>query len=407
MFNKTPANEIFDTAESARNIVKTISSEVSYAPNILAVSYTEQHDPKTIMAELSAAFPETQIIGGSTHEGLFTEKGTFGFGKSAMGAMAFYDEDAAVGVAVERLPENAEDQDITTAVTKAVHRAQTHADRVGELPDLIWTYMTPGLEEASIAALVETFGEGTRTVGMTVADNSMTADWSMFDGCGVAGNGIGIALFYTTDAVTHHIQSGFMPTGRSGLVTKATGRNLITIDDKPARDVLEEWSGHDCVTETGQVSYELMGLSSFAHRVGETRASSGVVIEDYYLMSPVLADGGTLTLVANPIEGERVYMMSGERDSMHDRISNVTRQTLDKSLEHGTVAGGIVVMCAGYTMAMQRDSLKSMNSLIETFGDVPVLGTMGYGEQGTFTNGKCVHGNWMVSSTVFSALLHS
>ncbi|WP_420862674.1 FIST C-terminal domain-containing protein [Algirhabdus cladophorae] len=263
--------------------------------------------------------------------------------------------------------------------------------------------MTPGLEESSIAALVDVFGEGARAVGMTVADKLFTGNWSMFDGSGVAKNGIGIALFYATDAVTHYIQSGFMPQGESGVVTKAEGRNLITIDDKPARDVFLDWLGRDPIIETGQVSYELMGLASFAHRVGETRMANGAVIENYYLVAPVMADAGTLTMVANPIEGDTIYMMTGEKDSMHNRLGKVTQQTLDKSLEKGAPAGGIMVMCAGYTMALKRDSLKSMESLIKTFDGVPVLGTLGYGEQGTYTNGKCIHGNWMVSSTVFNA----
>ncbi|MEM6595031.1 MAG: FIST N-terminal domain-containing protein [Pseudomonadota bacterium] len=399
----TTANETVDTAHAVAEMVDALKQRLSEPPVILKTSYTEQHDPKIILETLRIAFPDTQILGGSTHEGLFTEKRTYGFGKPAIGVLAICDEFADVGVAVEALPPDAGKQDILTALQTALARAQDQADRRGELPDLIWTYMTPGLEEDSIAALVDTFGEGTRTVGMTVADNFMTAKWSMFDERGVTGNGIGIALFYSTEAVTHYIQSGFMPKGPSGVVTKAEGRNLITIDDKPASEVFVDWLGHDCITETGQVSYELMGLSSLAHRVGETRLPSGTVIEDYYLVAPVLSDGQTLTMVANPVVGEKIYMMTGEKESMHNRLGNVTQQTLDKSSELGPMAGGILVMCAGYTMAMQHDSLKSMESLIETFDGIPVLGTMGYGEQGTYTNGKCIHGNWMVSSTVFSA----
>ncbi|MEM7472679.1 MAG: FIST N-terminal domain-containing protein [Pseudomonadota bacterium] len=398
----TAATELEDTAKAVTQIIQVLN-EAGDAPMLIKVSYTEQHDPKVIADGLATAFPEAEIIGGSTHAGLFTESGVFGFGKPALGAFAVWDNEADIGVAMEPVTDSMDSEQTIQALTKAIDRAQEDADRVGELPDLIWIYTSPGLEETSIATIADTFGDGISVVGMSVADNGMTASWSMFDKAGVASSGIGIALFYTTEAVSHYIQSGFMPTGQTGTVTEADGRGLISIDGRPAREVFEDWCGHPCVTETGQVSYEQMGLASIAHRVGESRMNNGAVIEDYYLMSPVLSDGSDLTMVANPHQGEKIYMMRGEKGSMHNRLRKVTQQTLQTSSDLGEVSGGLVVMCAGYAMAMQKDAITSIESLIETFDGVPMLGTMGYGEQGTFPNGKCIHGNWMVSSTILSA----
>lgn len=399
----TAATEQEDTVQAVSDVAASLKSKDNERPKLIKVSYTQHHAPQTIVKEMQSVFPDVGIIGGSTHDGLFTESGIFGFGKPALGAIALYDDDADIGIAMEPLPDDAEHSGIMAGLTKALERAQDQADRMGELPDLIWVFMSPGLEEASIAGIEETFGEGTNVVGMSVADNHMTADWSMFDNACVTKSGIGLVLFYTTDAVTHCIQSGFMPTGQAGVITEAEGRRLISIDGKPARDVFEDWIGHKCVIETGQVNYEQMGLVSFAHRVGETRMSNGAVIEDYYLFAPVTSDGEDLTMVANPIKGEKAYLMRGEKGSMHNRLAKVTQQTLQTSSEIGEVAGGLVVLCAGYAMAMQKDALESIGSLVETFDGVPMLGTMGYGEQGTFPNGKCIHGNWMVSSTILNA----
>lgn len=398
----TAATELEGTAHAITQVIRDLN-EAGDAPKLIKVSYTEHHDPKVIADRLKKAFPETEIIGGSTHAGLFTESGVFGFGKPALGAFGVWDNEADIGVAMEPVADGMHADETVRALTRAIDRAQDDADRVGELPDLIWVYISPGLEETAIATIKDTFGDGVSVVGMSVADNAMTANWSMFDKAGVASSGIGIVLFYTTEAVSHYIQSGFMPAGQSGIVTEAEGRRLISIDGRPAREVFEDWCGQALVTETGQLNYEELGLKSLAHRVGEKRMSNGAVIEDYYLMSPVSSDGHDLTLVASPLEGEAVYLMHGDRDSVHNRLRTVTQKTFKKSSDFGDRAGGLMVMCAGYAFALQEDVLISIKSLIETFDGVPTLGTIAFGEQGTFPNGKCIHGNWMVSSTILSA----
>ncbi|WP_420862675.1 hypothetical protein [Algirhabdus cladophorae] len=133
----TAANEIADTRLAIEAMVHALELRLTEKPVILKASYTEHHDPNIILAGLQAAFPDTQILGGSTHEGLFTEQRTFGFGKPAIGALTICDDDTDVGVAVEALPENASNDDITAALSIALERAEMQADRLGELPDLI------------------------------------------------------------------------------------------------------------------------------------------------------------------------------------------------------------------------------------------------------------------------------
>lgn len=65
---------------AVEEVVQALRMGLTQTPVILKANYTEQNDPNIILAGLQAAFPDTQILGGSTHEGLFTEKGTFGFG---------------------------------------------------------------------------------------------------------------------------------------------------------------------------------------------------------------------------------------------------------------------------------------------------------------------------------------
>ena len=110
---------------------------------------------------------------------------------------------------------------------------------------------------------------------------------------------------------------------------------------------------------------------------------------------------GELHLFADVTEGASIVLMKSGREELIRRATQVARTSLEMVPEGTGVAGGLMVFCAGCMLALGDDIAPAAEEIRAAYGDLPFLGVFTFGEQGSFLNGERMHGNLMISSTLF------
>jgi hypothetical protein len=96
--------------------------------------------------------------------------------------------------------------------------------------------------------------------------------------------------------------------------------------------------------------------------------------------------------------------MKGSPELLCARAGRTARLALDQLQEPPEdVAGALVVFCAGCMLAIQ-DRMDSVAAEVKNaIPGIPFLGFFTFGEQGTGGPMGSVHGNLMISATLFAA----
>ena len=226
----TGATSIADTPTA---IATALAGLTVSDPAYVVVHMAAGHDPIIVCTAIQQKFgADTAIHGGTSCLGVMTGNGTQIADGNGLGVAAFEDADGDFGVGLEDLGD-----DPRAAASRATKTALAAAGRSGEAPELIWLTAAPGSEEAVLAGVEDVVGRQVRIVGGSAADNSIAGEWFVFDPGQTIQNGVVVSVLFPSTTCQSAYQSGYAPTGKSGVVTKASGRRLHEIDGRPARSV--------------------------------------------------------------------------------------------------------------------------------------------------------------------------
>ncbi len=125
-------------------------------------------------------------------------------------------------------------------------------------------------------------------------------------------------------------------------------------------------------------------------------------VTHYLLIHPEkILDDRALSTFACIEEGTRLYCMTGERTRLIERAGRVAAAaTATLAGGSGSLAGGLVVYCAGCMLAVGEQMPEVSDAVSNSFGGLPFLGCFTYGEQGAVLE-KNAHGNLMISAIAF------
>lgn len=396
----TIATELDETRRAVDALAVQLRATFSDGPDFLLVAYSESHDPAVVRAGLMAHFPDALLLGSSTCRGVMTQDGLMGFGKPVISLAAFADPESAFGTASLVV-----EGDIAAAVDRAIESAQAAANRLGEVPDMIWLHASPGAEEVIIAAIQRVLGAHVLISGGSSADEAIAGKWSQFDTDGVA-QGAALALIYADLPITHHFQSGYLPTDCAGTATRAQGRVLYEIDGQPAAQVYNDWTGGAIAAALADRGVNILQASSWhplGKSIGRIGPSPDLMVDCYCLVHPdSVGPDGALRLFANVEEGSRIVLMKSGRDELIKRATQVVRTSLEMAPKDKAVTGALMVFCAGCMLSLGDDIALAAKDIRTAYGKVPFMGIFTFGEQGSFLNGERLHGNLMISSSLFS-----
>ncbi|RXJ74340.1 hypothetical protein CS022_04625 [Veronia nyctiphanis] len=374
-------------------IVESLRKSID-EPNMLVVYYTQARDFIDLRKELTTYYPNAQIIGCSSCQGLITEVGYI-HGQT-IAVWAVEDPSGAYGSAMLEFDGSTDNIDAVSRETLV--KAISNSQRPGELPELIVLHATPGYEEVILKAIEEELGVSVPIIGGSAADDNISGKWSVFDNEQGSSDGVAIAVFYPSVRTSYAFNSGFSTVGYEATVTKAVGREVIELDNKPAADVYGDWykelTRKDIHPETIFKQSTLFPLGR------QTGTIHGI---PYFALShpSAMTDQGGIEFFSKIEVGEKVFLMSGTRQMLVTRAGRVLRSACGYKEKDVKPIGGLAIYCAGCMLLIKNQLYEVAGQMNKTMKGSPFACAFTFGEQGQFLCGELAHGNLMISAVVF------
>lgn len=367
-------------------------------PNLLLVHSSCEYDNTVVVKRLRLLAPGVPLQGGTTCLGVLTEEGFHTRDGRGIGILGIADPKGSYGVGITRYG-----SDPAAAATSALVQAIKEAGRPGELPVAVIMTVCPGNEEGTIHAIEAYLGTAIPILGGTSADNDMSGRWQQFGNDLVIGDGISIAALFSSGDVGYSFHSGYEPTNHRGKATRAAGRVLFEIDDRPAAEVYNEWT-NGLISDLLPQGGSMVPTATFTP-VGTPVGQVGGI--PYFRLSypvEVLPDR-SLQLFTEARQGTEIVLMQGTPESLSTRAGRVAAAAVDAAAFRARqVEGAMVLFCAGCMLAVQDRIHDTQKGLNDTFQGAPFLCSFTLGEQGCFIGGENRHGNLMIATLVFGPM---
>ncbi|WP_426664875.1 FIST signal transduction protein [Rhodanobacter caeni] len=394
------------TADTLAELDRAIDDS-GMAPSLVYVFYDGVHDDEAIFDYVRTRFPQAAMLGGTSCNGVMSESGLGGGG--SIGMLLIEDAEGDYGAAAVRLG-----TDPAACAEQAIHAALAAADCAGELPELIWIYQAPGQEEAVIEGLRRVVGDRCPIIGGSSADNDVRGAWRQLGPDGPMSDGLVVAVLFSSRGIGFAFQGGYEPSGHSGIVTRVgydrsgesgvatrvRGRQILTIDNEPAAEVYNRWIGGDLAEKLDAGGSILANTTMYPLGIDAGKIEG---VTYYLLIHPdKILDGRALSTFACIEEGTRLYSMRGKRERLIERAGRVAAAaTANLAGGSKSLAGGLVVYCAGCMLAVGEQMPEVSDAVSASFEGLPFLGCFTVGEQGSMLE-KNAHGNLMISAIAFA-----
>lgn len=388
----TAVTHLENTEQAIESLATAIASDRKLS-NVICY-YTQEYPPEQIHRALLHHFPTIPFIGCSSCQGLMTEHG-FHAGP-VVALMAIYDKQpCAYGTGLVELNDNIDQKQ---AAYRAIHQALIQAGRVGEIPNLILLHATPGFEEEFIDVIDDTFGTRVPIIGGSAADNHIQGQWSIITQDGWSQQGIALQLFFPSKTLSSGFSAGYSPTEFEGIITQVNGRFVNKIDGEPAACIYKEW-----IADHSGVQFENTYLFDHVTRFPIGRIAGYIKQQPYYKLShPVrIRADGSLELFSTLREGETIYLMTGSKNQLIQRATQVVRDANALNYYRSSLLGAILIYCAGAMLRLGQDMSLVHQQLLEQMQGKPFICPFTFGEQGRFIGGENGHGNLMIASVIF------
>lgn len=310
---------------------------------------------ETVMARLHAVLPSVRWVG------------TLGTGVCASGH-EYYDE-PALALLVGSFPQDAvrllppldeNDQALPPALQAWCEEqgycfALLHGDPSNQqTPDIVTT-----VEQALPAGFING--------GLTSSNSS---NYQLFDDAVISGGVSGVLFGPEVAVVTDHTQ-GCSPLGKAHDITEAQSNIAVTLDHRPALDVMKEEIGEVLAHDLQRIAgYIFVGLPIAGSDTGD------------YLVRHLMAIDTSRGMIA---VGD--YLDGHERMMFCRRDGNSAREDMQQMLQRirtrvgeRTIRGGVYVTCLGRGRQQFGEDAEELRMISDVLGDFPLVGFFANGE---------------------------
>lgn len=396
MKTASAGNTLAATNAAVEEACAALREQLAGPPDIIFAHWSTGHSGADVARLLQEYFPDCRLHGASSCQGVMTEAGLHSAAGRGLALLGLRDPRGAYGVSGRPVGDNPR-QNAGQAVLAAI----ADAGRPGEIPELVRIATTPGHEDQVVAGIEDVLGSKVPIIGGTAGDNEVDGQWEIIAGREAFAAGLTLAVLYPSTPVHHSFHNGYSPTSRQGVVTKAEGRTILEIDQRPAAQVYNEWTG-GLIASALPVGGPVLSATTL-HPLGREVGRIGGV-PYYNLAHPErVTAGGGLTTFADIGVGEKLILMGGTIESLISRAGRVARSALKSGrLPEEAIAGALVTYCAGCMLTVSPRMAEVVASFNQVLGGRPFLGSFTFGEQGCFIGGENRHGNLMISVIIFS-----
>ncbi len=367
-------------------------------PQILFLVVAAGAEVAGIFAEARRRYQTTSVHGSTSCLGLMTDSALHLESDRALGALAIWDMQGAYGSAASSIG-----SDPQLSAVEATRAALRNANRLGQVPDLVWMSAAPGHEESSLLGIKSVLGDRVLIVGGSSADNDLAGAWAQFSQEELYTEGIVVSVLFSGSKVSSVFQSGYAPRGPSGLATRCVGRRLFEIDHRPAAEVYYGWLGRDLPKiPANETSISILSESTLVP-LGMVQHELVDVPLHSLLHPAVMHDDGSISLFCDVKQGEQLYLMEGTSRRLLERAGKIAGQAkADAEARRLEVRGALVVYCGGCMLSVRSEMELVRKGIAAALPGISFLGLFSYGEQGATITGSSHHANLMISCTILT-----
>ena len=382
-----------DAVKAVQAAVEQARAQLGGAPIQAAyVTATVDYEAAQVHAAFREALAGVPLHGVTTSLGVLTPLGVRNDGHGAVAVMLV---GGAPGTAF-----------VASSTESDGHRAGEAAARElvrkagGKQPRMILFNASPGVEEAMLAGIARVCPD-VPCQGGSAADHAIAGEWSVFTHEGPVSSGVSLLGIFGETRVGTALSTPYSPTGVKARATAAEGRTLLTLDGKPAAQVLGQWleGSIDHQVRTGGNILAQTALRPIAVRRGTGNRDHYVTVHPAH----VHPDKGTVDVFARIEPEDEVCLMSGTAEGL---VSEVAR-LIDMALAQGElttrdVKGAALIFCAGCAGALGPRIDEGLKAFSRLLPGVPMLGLCTFGEQGYIPGLGNVHQDLSLSLTLFA-----
>ncbi len=383
---------IQEAAEATKKILK--GSKVQYAMVTTSVGYDHQKMLSTLKKEYGR---NVKIWGLTSYKGVMTREG-WQKGKG-LSLMAFSSEKMKIGVGSAEIGE-----DPKLSGEKAVISAIKDAGKtLSDQPKLVLMTSAFGHEEKLLEGIERVVGKDARIFGGASGDDDLSGQWRQLSTDRVYHNGVVVTVFYTGLKIGYMFGNGvgYNPTTKKGIVTKAKGRTIYEIDNKPAGVVYNQWLDNtiaDKVKNGGSLMFEGI-LDPLTQTI---KSSTGTTFNLTIHAIEVKKEDKSLVALACTEVGQEISLLHGSPETHFNRPPIIA--VMSRTAGHigpDEIAGTFFICCACTHMVLEDKVGGFIPMVNQVLNNAPFLGAFTFGEQGYIPGVGHRHQNLITSMIVF------
>lgn len=242
-------------------------------------------------------------------------------------------------------------------------------------------------QEDQLLQAIQELAPNTPVVGGTTSEHGPAGSMRQFANGKVLEGGYTVAAIGGKNA-GYVFMNGYQPTGKKAKITGCTGRRLISLDNRPALEVYQEW--------TGLPKEEISGGNIL---IASTTRPLVLLLEGQEISChPVSGneDGSIDTAVTQPL-GATIELRQNSIDGMIGDVAVAVKSAAQQVSGPATV---ILSHCGGRALALGDRIGEVVPQVSSAIGQAPWIGFLAFGEQGSVLLDKPMHANLSLSALV-------
>ncbi len=350
-------------------------------PETLIVYSTQVYD-RAFVDQLRERFPALTILGLSSFHGVILHDGVR---RGSYGLLVEKSDDVHFQASAVDLTDV---DDVRTRISQHISEwIDTSRSSVR-----IYMYASAGVEERVIEGIQDVLGPAAHIFGATPANDKFLGSAYAFLNETEIHTGVVFLDILDSNCRFSITCGGFLPTSHTGIVTKAHGRTIETIDDRPACEVYNDWT--EGMFSAFIFSRGLLPRSASLFPFG--RLSPSEPDFGFWLSHPYAIEGQAVRVYAEIPVGSRICLMRGHKSQLISHARTAVMNALE-NVDRSQVSAACIIYCSGCA-GLIFDSMDTIcEQLCTAFGNIPFIGCTSRGEQGCVTSvHQNYHGNMMI-----------
>ncbi len=236
-------------------------------------------------------------------------------------------------------------------------------------------------EEEYLRNLSKYIPKETTVIGGSAGDD-LKFDKTYLIGNGVYTDAVVLTLMNTFLKVGTAMGHPYYPTNKGALVTKAKGRIVYELNNKPAAEVLKE------LLQTNELSYQIFAKYT-------TGIKSIDIFGEYMIKSPMIAlPDGSVKFYAEIPEGQFLTIMETDEEYLIESFKKTLFDAIKDAGSPKKLGAIILFNCVLRYILKCHYGVNDLYFIKNLLGeDIPVIGFNTYGEQGRTLGGSLGHFN--------------